>query len=70
MIKDILFAAVGFVIGAFTPAVGREIKVFFVKETTAAKAAVPATVTADAKSVVATVVADVKADVTAVEKKL
>lgn len=30
-------AALGFVVGAFTPAIGRKIKSFFVKETTAAK---------------------------------
>jgi hypothetical protein len=33
-------AGVGFVVGAFTPAVGRKIKALFVKETSAAKAAV------------------------------
>lgn len=31
-------AAVGFAVGAFTPAVGRKIKAWFVKETSAAKA--------------------------------
>jgi hypothetical protein len=39
MIHSILFAAAGFVAGAFTPSVGRKIKSFFVKETTAAKTA-------------------------------
>lgn len=33
-------AAVGFVIGAFTPAIGRKIKSFFVKETKAAETGV------------------------------
>ena len=59
MIKDILFAGAGFVIGAFVPSVERKIKAFFTKESTAAVAAVPATV-----------VTDVKSAVTAVEKKL
>lgn len=31
-------AAVGFVVGAFTPAIGRKIKAYFVKETTVLKA--------------------------------
>lgn len=46
-------AGVGFVVGAFTPAVGRKIKALFVKDTTAAKLAVEAKV--------ATAVTDVKA---------
>lgn len=41
---DLLSAGVGFVIGAFTPAVGREIKSWFVKESTAAVKAAPAPV--------------------------
>jgi len=32
MIHDILFAGIGFVIGAFTPAIGRKIKSWFVTE--------------------------------------
>lgn len=40
----IIVAAVGFVVGAFTPAVGRKIKALFVKETSAAKVAVTAEV--------------------------
>lgn len=35
-------AAVGFVIGAFTPSIGRKIKSFFVKETKAAETGVEA----------------------------
>jgi hypothetical protein len=34
-IKDIPSAAIGYVLGAFTPAVGRTIKSWFSKETTA-----------------------------------
>ena len=37
-------AVVGFIVGAFTPSVGRLIKGFFVKETTAAKVAIKAEV--------------------------
>ena len=44
MIHDAIYAGIGFVVGAFTPAVGREIKSWFVKESTAAVAAVPAQV--------------------------
>lgn len=33
-------AAVGFVIGAFTPAIGRKIKAYFIKEASAVKASV------------------------------
>jgi hypothetical protein len=39
-VHTISAAGIGYVIGAFTPAVGRKIKSFFVKETTAAKSAV------------------------------
>jgi len=35
-------AAVGFIVGAFMPAVGRKIKALFVKESTAAKVAIKA----------------------------
>ncbi len=35
--NDLLLMAVGFVIGAFMPSIGRKIKAYFVKETTAAK---------------------------------
>lgn len=38
-------AGVGFVVGAFVPAIGRKIKSLFVKETTAAKTAVDAKAT-------------------------
>jgi hypothetical protein len=37
---DVVVCASGLVAGAFMPAVGRKIKSFFVKETTAAKSAV------------------------------
>lgn len=39
MINAILAAGIGYVAGAFTPAVGRKIKSFFVKEADQAKAA-------------------------------
>jgi hypothetical protein len=32
MFFDLIFAGIGFVVGAFTPAVGRTIKAWFVKE--------------------------------------
>ena len=35
MVHSIVAAGIGFVVGAFTPAVGRTIKAWFVKETTA-----------------------------------
>ena len=35
MVHAAFFAGVGFVVGAITPAVGRKIKAFFVKESTA-----------------------------------
>ncbi len=44
-------AGVGFVVGAFTPAVGRKIKALFVKETTAAKTAVEAKATTVANDI-------------------
>ena len=47
IIAQLPAAGVGFVVGAFTPAVGRKIKAFFVKETTVLKA--------DAKSAEASV---------------
>lgn len=34
MIHDVIFVGIGFVIGAFTPAVGRTIKSWFSKEAT------------------------------------
>jgi hypothetical protein len=37
LLHDAVIAGVGFVVGAFTPAVGRKIKAFFVKETSAVK---------------------------------
>ena len=37
MFKDILFAGIGFVAGAFTPGILRKIKSYFVKEATALK---------------------------------
>jgi len=40
MVSAIVAAGVGFVVGAFTPAVGRKIKALFVKESQAAKTAV------------------------------
>ena len=42
LVASLPAAGVGFVVGAFTPAIGRKIKALFVKETTAAKAAVDA----------------------------
>jgi hypothetical protein len=45
-------AGVGFVVGAFTPAVGRKIKAFFVKETQAAEAKLKAEVTTAAADVI------------------
>ena len=60
MVKDILFAVAGYVIGAFTPAVGRKIKALFVKETTAATTAVAAAAPAPVATVVSTIEADVK----------
>ena len=54
MVSLIVAGGVGFVVGAFTPAVGRKIKSFFVKETTAAKTAV----TSAAGSAAATVATD------------
>jgi hypothetical protein len=44
-------AGVGFVVGAFTPAVGRKIKALFVKETSAAKAAASSAVSNVAKKI-------------------
>lgn len=40
MIHNAIVAGVGFVIGAFTPAVGRKIKAFFVKEATSVESSV------------------------------
>lgn len=60
MSKDILFAGAGYLIGAFTPGPLRIVKAWFTKKSTAAVAAVPATVVADVKSAASTVVADVK----------
>lgn len=37
VISTLAGAVIGFVVGAFTPAVGRKIKALFVKETTAVK---------------------------------
>ncbi len=48
MIHEIVAAGIGFVAGAFTPAIGRKIKSWFVKEATA----VEADVKADVKKVV------------------
>ena len=42
LVAQVPAAAVGFVVGAFTPAIGRKIKAFFVKETTTLKADVKA----------------------------
>jgi hypothetical protein len=51
MIHVIVGAGVGFVVGAFTPAVGRKIKAFFVKEAAAAKAKVASEESAVVKKV-------------------
>lgn len=40
LLIDAVYAGGGFVIGAFTPKIGRAIKAYFVKETSAAKAVV------------------------------
>ncbi len=48
MIHEIVAAGIGFVAGAFTPAIGRTIKSWFVKEATA----VEADVKVDVKKVV------------------
>lgn len=37
IIAQLPAAGIGFVVGAFTPAIGRKIKAYFVKETTALK---------------------------------
>ena len=50
MVTAIVFGVVGYVAGAFTPAVGREIKALFVKESTAAKTAVNTTVAAQVEA--------------------
>lgn len=51
IITTVVAAGVGFVVGAFTPAIGRKIKSFFVKETTVLKADVKADEAAVAKKV-------------------
>lgn len=38
MFNFLLYAGIGFVVGAFTPAVGRAIKSWFVKESSVVKA--------------------------------
>ena len=53
MVSLVLAVAVGFVAGAFTPAVGRKIKALFVSKTQGA-------VAAEASKVEAAVVAEVK----------
>ena len=37
--KELIYAGIGYIAGAFTPAVGREIKSWFVKEADATKKA-------------------------------
>lgn len=49
MITLVIAAGVGFLVGCFTPAVGRVVKSFFVKESTALKADVKADEAAVAK---------------------
>jgi hypothetical protein len=51
MIHTIVAAGLGFVVGAFTPAVGRKIKALFVKETTAVATTVKTDVAAAVKKV-------------------
>jgi hypothetical protein len=58
IITNLVAAGIGFVVGAFMPAVGREIKSWFVKETKTALPTVTAVETA------------IKTDVSAVAKKL
>lgn len=36
--KELIYAGIGYIAGAFTPAVGREIKSWFVKEASVVKA--------------------------------
>lgn len=55
VVKEVPGAVAGFIIGAFTPALGRKIKALFVKESTAAAIAV--------ETEAAKVEADVKAKV-------
>lgn len=45
----IVAAGIGFVVGAFTPSVGRRIKAFFVKESSALKADAKSAATAAEK---------------------
>jgi hypothetical protein len=40
MIHSLVCVAVGFLVGCFTPAIGRKVKALFVKETQAAETAV------------------------------
>lgn len=49
MIKDILFAGIGFAAGAFCPSILRRIKSLFVKEASAAKTVVLADAAAAVK---------------------
>lgn len=49
MSVELLYAGGGFVIGAFTPSIGRKIKSWFVKETSAIKADVSKDAQAAAK---------------------
>lgn len=46
ILVNVIYAGAGYVAGAFTPAVGRTIKGWFVKETTAVKTAVKTDVSA------------------------
>jgi hypothetical protein len=49
MFHDAIFAGAGFLVGCFTPAIGRKVKAFFVKETSAVKADVAKDAQAAAK---------------------
>ena len=42
IITPVIAAGIGYVAGAFTPSIGRKIKAFFVKESTALKASAKA----------------------------
>jgi hypothetical protein len=64
MFKDIIFAGAGYIIGAFTPGVLRQVKSWLTSKSKAAVAAVPAavvsTIKADAVKVETAVVAEIK----------
>jgi len=68
--NEIIFGGAGFVIGAFTPAVGAKIKSYFVKETTAAKSAVAKGIGSSVAGAITSAETAAENAATAVEKKL